>query len=80
MEAPIYLLFDCTHYIGCDISSITDPGNGSVAITSPGGVITASYTCDVGYAVVGVALRTCQSDGQFSGQEPVCQGEWQAYY
>ena len=38
-------------------------------------MITASYTCDVGYSVVGVASRTCQSDGQFSGQEPVCQSE-----
>ena len=65
--------------LGCDTSSIKDPGNGSVAITSPGGVITASYTCAVGYAVVGVASRTCQSDGQFSGQEPVCQGEWPSF-
>ena len=60
---------------GCNTDSITDPRNGSVAITSPGGVIIASYTCDVGYELVGVALRICRSDGHFSAQEPVCQGE-----
>ena len=60
----------------CNTSSITDPRNGRVAITSPGGAILANYSCDVGYAMVGVALRICQSDGQFSGQQPVCQGEW----
>ena len=60
---------------GCNTSSISDPETGNVAITSPGGVITAVYTCDVGHTVVGVAKRTCQIDGQFSGQAPVCQGE-----
>ena len=70
---PSYLVIDC--------GGLTDPEDGHVTFT-PGVVTTidtgvgavASYTCDVGYAVVGVASRTCQSDGQFSGQEPVCQG------
>ena len=71
LEASIHFLFFPP---GCNTDSIINPGNGSVAITSPGGVLTASYSCDVGYELVGVASRTCQSDGQFSGQEPVCQG------
>lgn len=37
---------------------------------------TANYACELGYNLVGQAMRTCQGDGSWSGQEPVCEGEW----
>ena len=36
----------------------------------------ARYTCEVGYQLVGDAVLACQSDGQFSRQEPECDGEY----
>ena len=34
-----------------------------------------SFLCDAGHILVGSAVRTCQSDGQWSGIEPVCDGK-----
>lgn len=33
---------------------------------------TATYTCQGGYNLNGNSVRTCQSNGQWSGQEPRC--------
>ncbi|XP_053397800.1 neurogenic locus notch homolog protein 1-like isoform X1 [Mercenaria mercenaria] len=33
---------------------------------------TITYTCDDGYALVGAAERKCNSDSQWSGNEPTC--------
>lgn len=32
----------------------------------------ATYTCEIGYHVVGLKERTCQADGSWSGSAPVC--------
>lgn len=37
------------------------------------GVI-ANYTCDTGFRLVGDVGRVCQSDGLWSGMNPICQG------
>ena len=53
---------------------LTDPSNGRVTIngTEIGAVV--SYECDVGYNLVGVQTRTCNSVGLWTSREPVCQG------
>ena len=33
---------------------------------------TAKYTCNTGFVLHGVEVRECQSDGVWSGSEPVC--------
>ncbi len=48
------------------------PANGDVAISSLLAGGTAQYECDVGYALMGGATRTCQSDGTWSGSAPTC--------
>ena len=45
----------------------------SGSINFPG--TTATYTCIVGYVLVGDATRTCLESGQWSGIEPLCTGE-----
>ena len=58
-----------------DCGTLTDPANGSVnhtAGTSLG--LTATYSCDTGYNLVGDSTRTCQAAGVWSGSEPTCQG------
>ena len=32
----------------------------------------AAYTCDQGYDLVGDEMRTCQTNGQWTGVEPNC--------
>ena len=44
----------------------------SGSINFPG--TTATYTCIVGYVLVGDATRTCLESGQWSGIEPLCTG------
>ena len=33
-------------------------------------------TCDRGYYLHGPSLRTCQPDGKWSGDDPICKGEF----
>ena len=33
------------------------------------------YDCDPGYTVIGNSVRTCQADGAWSGEEPVCESK-----
>ncbi len=35
----------------------------------------ATYTCNNGYTLRGDTTRTCGSDGQWSGNDPTCQGK-----
>ncbi len=36
----------------------------------------ATYTCDTGYTLNGNTIKTCGSDGVWSGSTPVCQRKW----
>ena len=58
-----------------DCGSLPDPANGRVdhtAGTSLGQ--TATYSCNTGYNLVGNSTRTCQAEGNWSGNTPTCQG------
>ena len=50
---------------------LDDPGNGTVTVI---GNETALYNCDEGYQLVGNDTRICESDGEWSDEEPTCQG------
>ena len=34
---------------------------------------TVTYTCAIGYGIVGMSVRTCLDSGQWSGEPPQCQ-------
>lgn len=46
-----------------------NPANGQVTVTSSS---YAAYACESGYQLVGEQTRTCQNNGQWSGQAPTC--------
>ena len=62
-----------------DCGGLADPEGGQITFT-PGVVgtidtgfnATAAYSCRVGYDLFGGAIRTCQSDDQWDGTEPIC--------
>ncbi len=58
-----------------DCGSLSAPANGSVSVSSTTNGGTATYACIAGFALTGNGgngLRTCQSDGTWSGAAPTC--------
>jgi len=56
-----------------DCGTLTDPANGQVSHTAGTAFgQTATYSCDLGYNLVGDSTRTCQANGMWSGNEPIC--------
>ena len=53
---------------------LTDPANGIVKFGSTNVRATATYVCNKGFVLVGSAVRVCQQDGEWSGEEPICRG------
>ena len=54
-----------------------DPGtptNGHLNFSSATYNSVVTYTCDVGYTLQGSNSRTCQSNGEWSGRVPQCNG------
>ena len=49
---------------------------GSVSLTGSEFGSVATYTCDVGYSIRGSFIRVCEANGEWSGEEPICEGGW----
>lgn len=58
-----------------DCGSLPNPPNGLVVapVTTFGN--SASYSCNLGFILVGDETRLCRSDGRWSGSEPTCIGK-----
>ena len=57
-----------------DCGTLTDPANGQVSHTTGTTFgLTATYSCNPGYKLVGDINCTCQATGVWSGSEPTCQ-------
>ena len=48
------------------------PANGSINSTGSNEGDTVTYFCNRGYNLSGDLIRTCQSDGEWSGAQPEC--------
>lgn len=55
-------------------SNLQAPANGVIDIPSLEFNGVATYSCNNGYNLVGVATRTCQASGSWSGIPPYCEG------
>lgn len=59
--------------ITCD--PLDDPDNGNVVQSSEAVVGSrATYSCIDGFTLVGVSVRACMTNGEYSGKAPTCQG------
>ena len=54
---------------------LLEPANGAVDM-SEGSTVGSevTYTCDPSFSLRGDESRTCQPDGSWSGEDPVCEG------
>lgn len=53
-------------------SGLSAPANGQVLLSGTTFGSVATYTCNNGYSLVGSSTRSCQSNGQWSGDAPSC--------
>ena len=68
MLVPIDMTVDC--------GTLNNPNNGEVTLTGTTVGDSATYTCNAGFRIRNSAptVRTCQGSGQWSGDEPACEG------
>ena len=71
MNQSVFAVIDC--------GNLEEPENGTVTI-NPGVVpvalmgldAVATYACNDGSNLIGIATRTCQPNGDWDGAEPTC--------
>lgn len=70
----ILVLIHLLLLLGTSCPNLAAPANGGINVISNkiGGV--AVYGCKIGFVLNGNKKRVCQSNGQWSGQSPTCQG------
>ena len=56
--------------------SLDSPENGLITINNITLGSIATYSCNEGYNIMGNEVRTCQENGSWSGEDPVCQSEY----
>ena len=55
--------------------NLSSPVNGQVNVEGNAFGSQANYSCSEGYVLNGNSTHMCQSDGQWSGSEPLCEGQ-----
>ena len=68
-------LFDMHLYLAIFCGPLNNPSNGRVSqVTPPVVGSTATYSCNVGFRLVGANRRVCQADSSYTGVAPTCEG------
>lgn len=57
-----------------ECSTLSAPANGDVSVPSREYQSEATYSCNMGYALNGDGVRTCEDGGVWSGTAPTCRG------
>lgn len=55
-----------------DCGALDPPTDGAVDVPATTFESVATYSCDVGFSLAGMAMRTCQADGTWSDDAPIC--------
>ena len=61
--------------IAVSCGNLSNPVDGEVRADGNTFGSQANYSCSEGYVLNGNSTRMCQSDGQWSGSEPRCEGQ-----
>ena len=68
----------CTVHFYCtvvDCGPLSNPDNGLVIFGTTTLGSLANYSCNTGFALMGLSSRMCGVDGSWSGEIPVCERE-----
>ena len=63
-------------FLGVVCGSLDNPENGQVSLTGTTVGSKAIYSCNKGFVLDGNSRRTCQINGKWSGEAPVCKGNY----
>ena len=66
--------------VAIECEDLDDPLYGDVDLTGTTVGSQARYSCNEGFKLVGDRKRECQADGNWSGQEPICECNLQIRY
>ena len=73
LNSPVYLYVSAV----VDCGTLEDLDNGQVEFSNTTFESTANYTCDLGYRLSnGNITRTCEANGNWSGDPPSCERAW----
>ena len=61
--------------VDCGNGTLNNPTDGQVSFMTTTFGSTATYSCNTGYNLQGVATRTCLANGLWSASEPTCQSK-----
>lgn len=68
----VYINFMMYLLLAAKCEALENPNNGIVTFTTLYEGSVATYTCDNTFKLNGQSTRTCQSGGQWSGDDPSC--------
>ena len=68
------------HFTAILCANLSHPLDGTVAFDANIVGSQANYSCSEGYILNGITTRVCQADGQWSGSEPTCEGQFARFY
>ena len=63
-----------------DCGDLSPPPYGNVTLNSTLYQSLAVYYCSYGYDLIGNSSRYCQANGQWSGEEPICESKYLGSY
>ena len=66
-------MYTLSRSTGVDCSTPKQPNHGTVSCNDTGYNMVVSFKCDEGYSLIGPSARVCQSNGNWSGEEPFCE-------
>ena len=59
-------------FVAVECARLKDPANGKVVVSGRQAGSQAEYSCRKGYILRGERRRTCQSNGLWTSEPPVC--------
>ena len=68
----IYCFHVCPKAMDC--GSLTAPTNGRVTVNNTSYRGTATFSCNIGYSLIGDDFTTCTANGTWNGTDPTCEG------
>lgn len=72
----MFVMIKLYFYIAIDCGDLFDVFNGHVLLTGTTVTSVATYSCNIGFELIGKSTRECLGTGQWSGKDPQCKREY----